>query len=212
MDVGAGPLEPAGSGVAATPGQSALSAEAATSAQVVRAAEAEIAAHAQVRYVGLATRVIAFVIDAALIDLVALIGGLGASLILALLHIPGPLKTVLAVIGGVVYIAWCVGYFVVFWSTTGQTPGMRVMQIRVVTTFGERLKPRRALVRCLGVLLAALPLFAGFVLILFDDRRRGFQDRFAGTLMIEASQLSIAEARRATKRAAYNESRRRPSG
>jgi uncharacterized RDD family membrane protein YckC len=205
MSAAVGPLEPA------RPAEVPVPAEAAASAQTALAAEAQIAAQGRVRYVGLATRVIAFVIDAALIDLVALIGGLGASLILALLHIPGPLKTVLAVIGGIAYILWCVGYFVVFWSTTGQTPGMRVMQIRVVTTFGERLKPRRALVRCVGVLLAALPLFAGFALILFDDRRRGFQDRFAGTLMIEASQLSIAEARRANKRAAYDASRHQSS-
>ena len=64
--------------------------------------------------------------------------------------------------------------------------------------------------RCVGVLLAALPLFAGFILILFDERRRGFQDRFAGTLAIEASQLSLAEQRQAAMRAAYIASRPRP--
>ena len=114
MSAAVGPLEPA------RPAGVPVPAEAAASAQTALAAEAEIAAQARVRYVGLATRVIAFVIDAALIDLVALIGGLGASLILALLHIPGPLKTVLAVIGGVVYIAWCVGYFVVFCRRPGR--------------------------------------------------------------------------------------------
>jgi uncharacterized RDD family membrane protein YckC len=176
-------------------------------------APSETAAPAEVppvRYVGLATRVIAFVIDAAVIDFVVIVGGIGASLILALLHLPGELKTILAVIGALVVILWSVGYFVVFWSTTGQTPGMRVMQIRVVTVDGARFKPSRALVRCVGVLLAALPLFAGFVLILFDERRRGFQDRFAGTLVIEASQLSLAEQRQAAKRAAYIASRPRP--
>jgi uncharacterized RDD family membrane protein YckC len=77
------------------------------------------------------------------------------------------------------------------------------MQIRVVTADGSRLRPGRALVRCVGVLLAALPLFAGFVLILLDERRRGFQDRFAGTLVIEATQMSLAEQRQAAKRAEY---------
>jgi uncharacterized RDD family membrane protein YckC len=195
MSAAAGPLEPAKP--AEVQAQAVLS-------------DADLVASPAVRYVGLATRAISFVVDAALINLVALIGGVGASLILSLLHLPGPLKAVLAVIGSLVYILWCVGYFVVFWSTTGQTPGARVMQIRVVTTFGERLKPRRALMRCLGVLLAALPLFAGFVLILFDARRRGFQDRFAGTLVIEAPQASLAEVRMATMREAYDASRQRP--
>lgn len=166
---------------------------------------------APVRYVGLATRVISFAIDAAVVNLVAVVVGLGASLILSLLHLPSVIKAILVVIGSVAYIVWIVGYFVMFWSTTGQTPGARLMQIRVVTADGGRVKPHRALIRCAGVLLAAIPLFAGFVLILFDDKRRGFQDRFAGTLVIEATQLSIAETRRAAMRAAYESQREAPT-
>ena len=164
----------------------------------------------QVRYVGLATRVISFTVDALVIDLVAVIVGIAAALVLSLVHLPGALETVLKAIGGVAFVLWAVGYFVVFWSTTGQTPGARVMEIRVVTASGARLRPRRALVRCAGVVLAALPLFAGFALILFDDQRRGFQDRFAGTLVIEAAQQSLIGARRAAMHAAYDTSRRRP--
>jgi uncharacterized RDD family membrane protein YckC len=163
-------------------------------------------------YVGLLTRVIAFVLDAALINLVAIIVAIGAALILSLLHLPKDLKTVLIAIAGAVYILWSIGYFVVFWSTTGQTPGARAMQIRVVTTRGGPLNPRNGVVRCIGVVLAALPLFAGYVLILFDGKRRGFQDRLAGTLVVEAPQQSLAEARRATKWAAYQSSQQRPPG
>lgn len=164
-----------------------------------------------VRYVGLATRAIAFALDAAAINLVAVIVGIGASLILSLLHLPGALKAILAAMGAVAYVGWSVGYFVVFWSTTGQTPGARMMQIRVLTAGGAVLGPRRALLRCLGVLLAALPLFAGFVRILFDARRRGFQDRLAGTVVLETSQIGFAATRRAVKRAAYYASRRPPA-
>jgi uncharacterized RDD family membrane protein YckC len=52
-------------------------------------------------------------------------------------------------------------------------------------------------VRCIGLLLAALPLFAGYLLILFDRRRRGFQDRLARTVVVRTSQLSIAAAQQA---------------
>jgi len=160
------------------------------------------AATPPVRYVGLATRVIAIVIDAAVINLLAIIAGIGASLILSLFHLPSAVKAALAGIGAAVYVLWTVGYFIVFWSTTGQTPGDRVMQFRVVTVDGSRLKPTRALVRCVGSFLAALPLFAGYFLILFDDKRRGFQDRFAGTLVIEAPKTSYIAARRAANQAA----------
>jgi hypothetical protein len=65
-------------------------------------------------------------------------------------------------------------------------------------------------VRCIGVVLAALPLFAGFVPILFDSRRRGFQDWLARTTVVEAPGPSIAEVSRAKKRAIREASRQPP--
>ncbi len=147
-------------------------------------------------YVGLVTRGIAFAIDAAIINVAATIVAFGIALIVSILHFPHTLKTIIAAIGAGVYILWCAGYFVGFWSTTGQTPGSRIMRMRVVAAKGERLKPRRAALRCVGVVLSALPLFAGFLLILFDDHRRGFHDRLARTVVVEAPDLSIFEQRR----------------
>lgn len=165
---------------------------------------------ATVRYTGLATRAISFALDAAVINLIAAVAGVSAGLILSLLHLPHALRTVLAAVGAAAYVLWVVGYFVVFWSTTEQTPGARIMQIRVLTAEGRTPRPTQALLRCGGVLLAALPLFAGFVPVLFDDRRRGFQDRLAGTVVVEAPGVSMAEARRVRKRAAYLASSRQP--
>lgn len=160
-------------------------------------------------YVGLATRAVAFAIDAALIDLAAVVVGVAATLILSLLHLPKGLKAVLAVIGAVSFVLWSIGYFVTFWSTTGQTPGSRMMRFRILPAEGGTLKPRRAVLRCIGLVLAALPLFAGYLMILFDARRRGFQDRLARTVVIEAPQLSGAELRQAQRRLARGAARRR---
>ncbi len=154
------------------------------------------------RYIGLITRAIAFAADAAVINLVATVVGVGVALILSLLHLPKSFHAWLAAIGAVVYVLWSAGYFVGFWSTTGQTPGDRIMGFRVVAVKGERLKPRRALVRAIGLLLAALPFFAGYLIIPFDPKRRGLQDRLARTVVIDAPQLSIAQQRRAGRRAA----------
>jgi len=137
------------------------------------------------RYAGLVTRAIAFALDAAVIDIVAIVVAVGVALILSVLHIPKGLRTVLLSAGGVAFVLWTIGYFVGFWSTTGQTPGGRAMGFRVVSADAQALKPRRALLRVAGLLFAALPLFAGYVMILFDDRRRGLQDRLARTLVIE---------------------------
>jgi uncharacterized RDD family membrane protein YckC len=82
-----------------------------------------------------------------------------------------------------------------------------VVDVIILTADLEPVKPKRALVRCVGVILAALPLFLGFVPILYDSRRRGFQDQFAHTVVIDAPGPSIAEVSRAKKRAIYEASR-----
>jgi uncharacterized RDD family membrane protein YckC len=133
-------------------------------------------------YAGLVTRAIAFAIDALIIDIAALATGAVVALALSLLSISKEANAIILAIGGVAFVLWSVGYFVVFWSTTGQTPGNRIMHIRVVRAVdGESIAPRYALVRMAGLVLATLPLFAGFVPILLTDRRRGLQDWLAGT-------------------------------
>jgi uncharacterized RDD family membrane protein YckC len=148
---------------------------------------------AVVGYVGLVTRTLAFALDAAIINVVAILTAAVIGLALSVFSLPSGLKAVLVVIGGGAYILWSIGYFVGFWSTTGQTPGARAFRFRVCTGAFGPLKPRRALVRFGAMLLAALPLFAGFLPILFDGRRRGLHDMIARTVVVEAADVS-AEA------------------
>ena len=160
----------------------------------VHASEQEQAT--EVQYEGLVTRAIAFAIDAAIIDLVAIVVAGAVALALSVLSVStNSLDTILIAVGGALFLAWSVAYFVTFWSTTGQTPGSRLMRITVRTADdGDVLSPRRAAVRFVGLVLAAIPLGAGFVPILFDERRRGFQDMLAGTVVVEAPELSRGSA------------------
>jgi uncharacterized RDD family membrane protein YckC len=150
-------------------------------------------------HVGVVTRAVSWTIDALLINLVAIITGLGLALIGSVVHVPANAKTALQVAGGAVYIVWCAAYFVVFWATTGQTPGARMMQIRLVTAKRQRVKPIRSLVRWIGMELSILALFTGYLPILFG--RRGFPDWLARTLVVEAPQMSLALQRQAAMRA-----------
>jgi uncharacterized RDD family membrane protein YckC len=138
------------------------------------------------RYVGLVTRAIAFALDAAIVNVVAILTAAAVSLTLSVVKVPHDVRTVVAAAGGVAYALWTVGYFVTFWATTGQTPGSRVLRIRVHAASGDRVPPRRALLRCLGIVLATVPLFAGFLPILVDDRRRGIHDMLARTVVLDA--------------------------
>jgi uncharacterized RDD family membrane protein YckC len=140
-------------------------------------------------YEGLVTRAIAFAIDAAIIDVVALLVGVGIALALSVLNVGHEVEVVLVAIGGVAFAVWSVGYFVTFWSTTGQTPGNRLMRIRVCGAEGYALlTPRRAAVRFGALVLAALPLCLGFLPILVDNRRRGLHDMLAGTVVVSATE------------------------
>lgn len=150
-------------------------------------------------HVGVVTRAVSWTIDALLINLVAIITGLGVALISSVVHIPSNAKTLMQVVGGAVYVVWCASYFVVFWATTGQTPGARMMQIRLVTAKRQRVKPIRSLVRWIGMQLSILALFTGYLPILFG--RRGFPDWLARTVVIDAPQLSLALQRQAAMRA-----------
>jgi uncharacterized RDD family membrane protein YckC len=133
-------------------------------------------------YGGLAARGLPFLVDLALGSLVflataAAVGfvgwvtdGLGSGLVAELL----------ASIGWLVIVG---AYFVFFWTVAGQTPGMRVMSLRVVDRSGRRLRLWRSLVRLIGLALAIIPLFAGFLPVLVDSRRRALQDFLAGTVV-----------------------------
>lgn len=155
--------------------------------------------------VGLVTRVISWVVDVLLINLVAIITGIGIELIASIFPITKSLKPVLLTIAGVVYVVWTAGYFVVFWSMSGQTPGARVMQVRLVTPGGGRVKPARALVRWIGMNLAMLPLPWGYVPIPF--KRLGFPDWLAHTRVIEAPELGLAASIAAARRERAREAR-----
>lgn len=134
-------------------------------------------------FAGIATRAVAFGIDSALILsafvtlaalaalIASLVGGLRPEWLAALLLADG-----LMLLAG--------GYFVLFWSGAGQTPGMRLMHLRLRGRTGSPPSFGRALVRAVGTVIAIVPFFAGYVPVLFDERRRGLPDLLAGTEVV----------------------------
>jgi uncharacterized RDD family membrane protein YckC len=138
----------------------------------------------QPTYGGIATRGIALGIDAGLANLIVLVVGALLSLVASLTGgdlRPQWLVAVLAAAGWLLAVGL---YFTVFWSTTGQTPGMRLMGLRVVAADGKPPHFLRSIVRLIGLGLAIVPLFAGFLPVLFDHRRRALQDFLARTVVV----------------------------
>jgi uncharacterized RDD family membrane protein YckC len=133
-------------------------------------------------YAGLVTRAVALIVDALAIDAIALLTGGAINLVLSVFGASGRINLGVALAGGVAWFLWSGAYFVAFWTLTGQTPGARLMSIRVTGPSG-RIGVCRAVRRFLGLILCLIPLGAGFIPVLFDDRRRGLHDRLAGTVV-----------------------------
>jgi uncharacterized RDD family membrane protein YckC len=138
---------------------------------------------ARVPYAGLATRALALAIDVAIVHVIVFAGGAVLALIASLV---GDLKldTLGRILCGFAWAGAVGAYFVTFWNTVGQTPGMRVMDIHVTTAGGALPSIWRSIVRVIGLALAIIPLFAGFLPVLVDDRRRALQDFLAGTVVL----------------------------
>jgi uncharacterized RDD family membrane protein YckC len=121
------------------------------------------------------------------VDGVAVLVGLMTALIVSVLRLPETIDKLLLAIGGAAFVLWSIGYFVAFWSTTGETPGNRLMRIRVRRSDrDEPLRPRRSLLRLVGMVLAAIPLLLGFLPILLNDRRRGLHDLLGRSVVVSA--------------------------
>ena len=133
-------------------------------------------------YGGLVTRGIAFVIDLLIIHLIYLLAGGMIGLITSIFGTLQPtwLVGTLAGIAGFLLIGI---YFVLFWSTAGQTPGGRILRLRVEHN-GEAPAVWRSVVRLTGVVISIIPFFAGYIPVLFDAKRRGLPDYMAGTTIV----------------------------
>jgi uncharacterized RDD family membrane protein YckC len=142
-------------------------------------------------YAGIVSRTVALAIDAGALTVGFAVASGVLGLILSLftaveVSSPG------AVLGAAGVWSVVVGsYFVLFWTLAGETPGMRLMALRVVGGTGEPPRLGRSLVRLVGMILAAIPFFAGYALILFDERRRGLQDMLAGTTVVYAPKSRV---------------------
>ncbi len=132
------------------------------------------------RYAGFGTRGTALVVDAALVSLIFVVGGALIGLVASLFGTLRPAWFV-AALAGIGWLFVLIAYFVGFWSTAGQTPGMRMMRVRVIRAANEVPSGWRSLLRLVGLALAVIPLFAGFLPALVDARRRSLPDYLAGT-------------------------------
>ena len=136
-------------------------------------------------YAGVATRALALAVDVAIVHVIVFAGGAVLALVASLVG-DVRLDTLGRIFAACAWLGVVASYFVLFWTGAGQTPGMRIMGVRLITYDGRLPSVARSLVRLLGLGLAIIPLFLGFVPALVDGRRRALPDFLAGTLVLYA--------------------------
>jgi uncharacterized RDD family membrane protein YckC len=96
-------------------------------------------------------------------------------------------------------LALHIAYHVVLVGGCGQTLGKMALGIVVVRRDGRAVGYGRAVLRCLGGLLAAASFGLGYAGVVFTAERRGLADWLAGTRVVVASAAPAAAAAGATE-------------
>ena len=78
-------------------------------------------------------------------------------------------------------------YFICLWAWRSQTVGLMALGLRVVRFDGSRIGWRGATMRFLAYIIAAVPLFLGFLLVAFDSRKQGLHDKIADTFVVRGT-------------------------
>ncbi|MEP7291175.1 MAG: RDD family protein [Chloroflexota bacterium] len=118
------------------------------------------------------TRFIALVIDAIILGVIGWVVGL-----------------VLGNAGTGGFIGFLIGIAYQWYFLTqqnGQTPGKKMMGIRVIKVSGEPLQPADVIVRYIGYYINTAIIFLGWIWAFFDANSQGWHDKLAGTYVVQA--------------------------
>jgi uncharacterized RDD family membrane protein YckC len=143
------------------------------------------------QYAGFVTRMLGFILDRLILGAIIALITMLAGFLLNLFDINQFLGTeelarlIMIILALVVILLIILSYHIGFWLLAGQTPGQRLMGVRIVRTNGDRVTFWPALGRFLGYFVSSI-LFLGFLWVLVDDRRQGFHDKIAGTVALYA--------------------------
>jgi uncharacterized RDD family membrane protein YckC len=76
------------------------------------------------------------------------------------------------------------GYYLLNWTRSGQTLGMRAWRLRAVSELGTRIGWKSAALRLGLSLLAWMPLGLGVLWLYFDSEHAALQDRLSRTRIV----------------------------
>jgi uncharacterized RDD family membrane protein YckC len=131
-------------------------------------------------FAGPGARLVGYIIDIIIIGLVVALFAIIATVLLVTLPI-------LSILPWLAVFFVPLVYFPYFWSKSGQTPGQKMMGIKVVRDAdGGPVTMGSAILRLLGYWVSGFVFYLGYIWIFVDKRKRGWFDLIAGTVVVKA--------------------------
>jgi uncharacterized RDD family membrane protein YckC len=127
-------------------------------------------------YAGFGSRFLSLLIDGILVGIVNAILGV-------ILSNAGSTGSTLA---QVVSLVIGIGYQVYFFTSTGQTIGMKVMKIKAVNATGGLLTTGQVIIRAVVSYISAAVILIGFLWMLWDANKQTWHDKAAGSFIVQA--------------------------
>lgn len=75
---------------------------------------------------------------------------------------------------------------ILFWVYKSATPGKMGMGIKIVDIkTGKPPSPSQSIIRYLGYYVSMIPLMLGIIWVAFDEKKQGWHDKLAGTVVVK---------------------------
>ena len=131
-------------------------------------------------------RVVATLIDSALLSAIQLALTLSISFLIGLFGIAASEDPAISFIVWLFGMTISLGYAVFFTGYCGQTPGKMALRIKVICTDGDPVSYGRAAKReILGKFVSSILLCIGYIMVAFDAQKQGLHDKIADTYVIK---------------------------
>jgi uncharacterized RDD family membrane protein YckC len=150
-------------------------------------------------YAGVISRLLAFIIDILIVNIVLLFIGWLVSTSLGFIQNLSSLgidvmslnyfTKIITIISDPFFISAFVLiiiyiYFIFFVIFSGHTPGKAILGLRIVTTEGKKISFTRSTIRFLAYIPTLLSFGIGFFWLILDDQRQTWHDTLSGTFVV----------------------------
>ncbi|MEE8457080.1 MAG: RDD family protein [Acidimicrobiia bacterium] len=139
----------------------------------------------QGRTAGFVTRLLAYVVDLAIVAAILSLGGWLAVLVDTIFDRMGLELNIDVSTIYVFLIPWIIAlYFVMFWALTGRTIGKWFMGLKVIGADGQPPTLWHSMIRLVGYGLSAIAFWVGYAWVVIDDERQAWHDHMAKTWVV----------------------------